>query len=69
MACLAVYMQQILEQYSMPLAGSREPAQAMKTTVSRHLAVGGPADLAQGGPGCRSQALELQPVITSGYLP
>lgn len=31
MVCLAVYIQQILEQYSMPLAGSREPAHLINT--------------------------------------
>ena len=32
-ACLAVYMQQTLEQYGWPWSGSRDPTQATKTTV------------------------------------
>ena len=62
MACLAVYMQQILEQYAMPLAGSREPAQAMKTTVSGTLPSEGRCISPRVGPGGRGQPLELQAV-------
>ena len=62
MACLAVYMQQILRAVLDPFGGVAAAGAGDEHDRFRLLAVGGPPDRAQGGPGSRGQALELQAV-------
>ena len=53
-------MQQILEQYSIPFAGSREPAHAMKTIFFGTVPSDGRRGSPNVGPGSGEEPLELQ---------
>ncbi len=69
MACLAVYMQQILEQYGMPFSGSREPTQVTKTTVLGSLPSEGRRISPPVGPEALASRSNCRPSITSGTSP
>ncbi len=69
MVCLAVYMQQILEQYEMPFSGSREPTQATNTTVLGSVPSEGRYMAPPVGPDARGETLELHAVDDVGHLP
>src|SRR5512133_2436741 len=69
MACLAVYMQQIFEQYGIPFAGSREPAQAINTIFPGIFPSDGLRISPSVGPDADANRSNCKPVITSLYLP
>ena len=69
MVCLAVYMQQILEQYCRPLALSREPTQEMKTTFCGIFPSEGRFNSPLVGPEAETSRSNCSESITSLYLP
>jgi len=66
---LAVYMQQIFEQYGRPTFGSREPTQAMKTTARGCRPSEGRTTSPFVGPEAFISRSSWRAVITSGYRP
>src|SRR5664279_2652115 len=69
MACFAIYIQHIFEQYGIPFAGSRDPAQARKTIFSGIFPSDGLLISPKVGPEADASLSNCNPVITSGYLP
>ena len=69
MVCLAVYMQQILEQYEMPFSGSREPTQATNTTVLGSVPSEGRNMAPPVGPDALARRSNCMPSMTSATSP
>ena len=68
-ACLALYMQQTLEQYGWPCAGSRDPTQETKTTVFGSVPSDGRRIFPLVGPEAFTSRSNCRPEMTSGNLP
>ena len=66
MVCLALSMQQILEQYDRPLALSREPTQLMNTTVLGTAPSDGRRSSPPVGPDAETSRSNCSELITSG---
>ena len=67
--CLATYMQQIFEQYSIPFAGSREPMHWRKTIVFGSLPSDGRLMAPDVGPDADARRSNCRPSMTSGIVP